>query len=82
MGIDASEKNIEPYHKGGFTVTFATYQKGSWESLVLDTLIIAQRFGRSWFLHGSIEDELDCSSNELQIPGVIFAHIQVDRIDT
>jgi len=78
IDISYSELLVEPYHKGGFTCSFETpVSKGDWSLVLLQTIELAQKVGRSYIITGSIQNELDLWSNESNISGVTNIQIVV-----
>jgi hypothetical protein len=76
-GLAGVSPLIEPYHKGGFTISFTTrLQATAWAEQVLEALAHAQRLGRAWQIFGDIQAELNAWSNEVAVAGIDSAHVQ------
>lgn len=76
LQVEASDLQIEPYHKGGFVLAFHTKPIGTdWPETVLDVLSSAARVGHGWFLKGSITEEVDAYCNKPGVAGVTFVHV-------
>src|SRR5882724_9274796 len=72
----AHHSRIEPYHKGGFTLSFCTVPSAtSWSDLVVKALSSAERVGHGWLLSGSIAENLDAWCNNPSVPGVTSIHV-------
>lgn len=80
LNKDYDQKDIKPYHKGGFTASFiTTIPKTGWEEVVFEALRLAQKVGRSWIITGDIETELDVWSNNPKLSGIDGIHVIVLR---
>ncbi len=78
---EANHSRIEPYHKGGFTISFCTMPSAtSWADLVVKALSSAERVGHGWILSGSIAENLDVWCNSPSVPGVISIHVVCPHI--
>ena len=78
---ETHQLKIEPYHKGGFTLSFSTMPvSGSWPELVLDVLSCAERVGHGWHLSGQIIESLDASCDKPSVAGVTFIHVVCSHV--
>jgi hypothetical protein len=76
LNREPHQTQIEPYHKGGFAISFATACcSGIWSELVVDVLATAQLVGHGWHLSGSITESIDACCNKSSIAGVTFIHV-------
>ncbi|MEO1324626.1 MAG: hypothetical protein AAFV59_16665 [Pseudomonadota bacterium] len=78
--IDAGEPKLERYHKGGTIVQIAkTVNHIKWSDIVLETLSLAQSFGRGWEMLGSIEYEVNLVGRSFSVPGITWAELRIER---
>ena len=71
---------MQKYPKGGTSVRLSKEMLApSWAEAVLVCFELAQSFGRSWKVFGSIMDEVDLVSSELSISGIDWGHVRLER---
>ena len=71
MGIEASEIQIDPYHKGGFKVSFeVTHDENKWSDLVIECIALGQKTAHGWGLYGDILHDPGASSDQTNVAGV------------
>ena len=67
----------EPYHKGGYICRFEVdVPNSNWNEMPYELLNLCQSIGHAWQISGSIEEEFDAWSNDLNVPGVNSVHVQ------
>jgi hypothetical protein len=67
----ALEPSIEPYHKGGYVVSFSIkHTSESWNDYVVEVIAFGQCLGHAWNISGDITLQVDGWSNESRVPGI------------
>jgi hypothetical protein len=80
LGLKPEQKEINSYHKGGFTCSFSTQLEiESWDQVPYIALKYAQLIGRQWIITGNIEFEFSAWSNDSSVPGITNIEVQVEQ---
>lgn len=80
LSAEHTGTDIQPYHKGGFTVSFSTAVSATaWPKIILEILSEAQNVGRSWVVSGDIKTELNAWSNDSSVSGVTNIHLLLEN---
>ncbi|MGK7294276.1 MAG: hypothetical protein ACNS61_00440 [Candidatus Wenzhouxiangella sp. M2_3B_020] len=81
LGVGAEVRELRPYAKlGGFVLTLAVEIRSvRWADRVLEALLIGQRVGRAWRITGSANEELNATTEEASVSGVVLMEWVLDR---
>jgi hypothetical protein len=81
FGLDADVFEIQPYHKGGYTLEFCMDHGAENQSdTIVDVIEFGELIGRDWQLTGPIRYDPSGWSNSSTISGVTAMHWTVEHI--
>ncbi len=78
--VSAELLELERYHKGGTSARLVKEMpEAPWATTVLQSLQLAQSFGRAWTITGSAEEEIDLCTSNVSISGIDWAQVRISR---
>ena len=78
--VEAAIISLKPHRDGGFEASITLHvAAGSWPEQVVSIIGVAQTFGRGWALTGNVEEAVDMTAHDFQVPGLRFAWLTLER---